>query len=501
MQNKHVNPGSTIDVFGLLWRFGRQAVWVAIATALVVGAIGAVYLVWGQPVRRAFVLEFRPTFEGVAKDEYPNGLPFASSDVTAAAILDLVYDSNLIGEFCNRDAFRGGFFVEQRSDQSAFLDAEYQARLSDIKLTPVERQSLQAEYEAKREALPTHFRLVYIRPQPCSAVPQVVVAKAMNDILLTWASESETKRGVLNHQVEVLTPAVLDVGLGQESSPLLRADLIRTALWHVVDNIEKVAKIPGAALVRLGAGRRTFAEVRNRVIDLVRSRLEPLVASAGQSMVRESASWVAETIASAEREQQTAEGQANAYLSALREYSGLAQPSRDSATVSTQATDVQTLSPQIDRTFIDRIIQMSEEMSEANTTYRQELTQLMVDATMKSVAARDRASYYRRLAQSLRESGGAAMSPAQVDARLNDIVAQAKALVADFNSLYNEFSRVSLRPASAMYQTDKPVTSETYRAFTIQDLLLLVSGVFVGALLLAFGFLAVRERLRDTSPA
>jgi len=486
-----------IDLLGLVRFNGRHLLSVAVGVAFVVGAAGVYYFLWGQPLVRVSVLEFRPTFNGAAQGKYPNELPFSSSDVAAAPILDLVYDGNLIAEYCSREAFRGGFFVEQRSDQSAFLDAEYQSRLSDARITPVERQRLQAEYESKRAALPVQFRLVFLKPPACAGIPQIVVTKAMSDVLATWANESETKRGVLNLQVEVLTPAVMDVGLSEEGSRLLRADLIRTALWRVAANVNAVSNVPGAALVRLGSNRTTFIEIHNKVIDLVRSRLEPLVVSAGQSMVRESTQWVTETVASAEREQQAAEGRAAAYLTALREYSGAAQTAqanRASAPTGAQGSDVQTLSPQVDRTFIDRIV----EMSEANTTFRRTLTESMVAASVDAVTARDRADYYRRLLQALRSPSSSSLEPTQVDARLNEIVEQAKALIVDFNSLYDEFSRVSLRSAAALYQTDKPVTTEVSREFTSRSLLMLVVGTFFVTLLLAFGFFVVRDRLRET---
>ncbi len=130
------------------------------------------------------------------------------------------------------------------------------------------------------------FRLVFVKPHPCAANPQVVVAKAVTDVLTTWADESETKRSVLNQRVDVLTPSMLDIGEGMESSRLLRADLLNTALLHIVANVGEVQKIPGSGLTRYGDTRLTFMEVRNKLVDLVRSRLEPLVATAGQSMAR-----------------------------------------------------------------------------------------------------------------------------------------------------------------------------------------------------------------------
>lgn len=222
-------PLEAIEVLSVVRSHGRQSFLVAFAFAAVVGATAVTYF-WSQPTRRASILEFRPTFFGVSQGKYPNGLPFSARDISDLSIIDQVYDGNGLQDYCDRDTFRGGFLVEQRSNESGFLDAEYQARLDDLRLTSVERQALVAEYEAKRAALPLRFRLVFVAPLPCVAMPEVVVAKALTDVLSTWANESEAKRGVLNHQIQVLTPAMLDVGLGVEGSRLLRADLLRTAL-------------------------------------------------------------------------------------------------------------------------------------------------------------------------------------------------------------------------------------------------------------------------------
>lgn len=488
--------GQGIDIGRLVVLFGRKSVVIsAIVTALVL-VLGTVSY-FRQPVRRASVLEFRPTFDAVNLGEYPNGLPFGPSDVAAPQVLDLIFDRNSISEYCPREAFRSGFFVEQHSEQFAFLDAEYTARLSEIRLTQVERQRLLTEYEAKRAALPVQYRLVFVKPRPCATLPQVVVEKSMNEVLTTWASESEEKRGVLKQQVKVLTPAVMDVGLGEDASRLVRADLIRRALGRVASNVGEVGAIPGAELVRLGTNRITFAEIEDKVMDLTRSRLEPLVVSAGQAMGRESSIWVTEAVASAEREQRAAEGTVEAYLTALREFSGSAQvpqSSAASAPVTAQGADVQTLAPQVDRSFFDRIV----EMSGPNIAFRRQLTEAMVIASLNAVGARERADYYRRLLQTIRGDNGRVIAPETVDARLDEIVKQAKALITDFNMLYDEFSRVSLRSASGLYQTEKPVSTVVSREFSLRDLMYMVAGTLVVTFFLAFAFFVVRDRFVGT---
>lgn len=476
----------------LLAKYVQRAIKVALAAALLVAVPGFVYVMWIQPVRQTTFLEFRPTFTGARQMLYPNKLPFSPTDVTAASVLDHVFDRNEIKSFCDREVFRSGFFVEQRSDQSVMLDLEYQARLSEPRITPVERRVAQEEYVAKRMALPLQFRLVFVTPSACAGLPDPVIAKVMIETLEAWATESESMRGVLNHQVEVLTPGTLDVALGGSGGWVLRADLLRTALGRIIDNIDSVSALPGAGLVRMGKERLTFLEVRGKLVDLMGARLEPLVMTSGRSLVKESLVWVTETVASAERDQQIAEGLAAAQRNALREYSGVAQAVDVAGYKSTEGTNntgMPSMPTQLDRSFVDRIV----EMSGANVAFRRQLTEAMVKAASEAVTAQKRASYYRRLLQSLRESGAAQMPPDELDKRLDEIVLESKALTKQFNDLYDEFSRVSLRSSSSLYQTDKPVTTEMNRRYTLNWLGTVIASVFVAVLVLAAGIGLARD--------
>jgi hypothetical protein len=316
----------------------------------------------------------------------------------------------------------------------------------------------------------------------------------MVDVLKTWASESETKRGVLNHQVEVLTPATLDVNSVEAGGLLLRADLLRTALKRVIDNIAAVGKLPGAELIRLGKDKVTFLEVQGKLIDLVGSRLDPLVMTSGRAMVKESLLWVNETVAAAERKQLAAQQKAAAFQQALQEFSstqGASGPSKAASVAAGAGTqnNSQAMMAQVDRSFIDRIV----EMSAASAVYRQQLTDRMVEANLEAVAEEERASYYKRLLKSSREAGSSA-SDEDLMRSLNSIVEEGKALTRQFGALYDEFSRVALRAAGALYVTEKPVTIETSQQFSMRSVLNLAALMFVATLVLAFAFLVLRDR-------
>jgi hypothetical protein len=317
----------------------------------------------------------------------------------------------------------------------------------------------------------------------------------MVETLETWASESDTKRGVLNHQIEVLTPASLDVKVDVFGGLLLKADLLRTSLQRIVQNIEDVQKLPGAVLVRFGPERVTFMEVQGKITDLVGSRLDPLVMTSGRSMVRESSVWVAETVAAARRKQKGAEKRIQNYQEALKAYSGTVEPVgtvRGSSTPTGAASSGNPPAgqgPPLDQTFIDRIV----ELSDSNIRFRQQLTESMVEAQLEAVFEDQRASYYERLLKSVSGPSSDGDST-ELEARLDEIVKDGKELTKKFNALYEEFSRVALRSSAAMYEARKPVTIVTSQRYARSSLLNLVLVAFAGALLLTFGFFVVRSQ-------
>ncbi len=475
------------DFFAPLLQY-RHLIWHATiaATALAVLAGGIYY--FRQPVRWSTSLEFRPVFKGADSGEYPNKLPFSSTDVVDPTVLDQVHAKNHVQDPCAPGDFRSGFVVEESSSEMRFLDLDYQARLSDTRLSTVDRERLQGEYRARRQAMPVQYRLTWLRSDACRNVPAAVATKALGEVLQTWADDADIKRGVLKLRIAVLTPTVFDTGSVNDQSLLIRADLIRSALVRVVANVREVSKLPGAELIHVGADGASFAQVQARLEDLVQVHLDPLVAVAGRGLGSDGVRWVEQALTQATDQQTGAENRASAYQTALREYSGATvAPTAAGAQRSQSPSDVQALTPQIDRTFIDRIV----ELTAANTTFRQELTRSMVEAKVAAVETAAKVDHYRQLLTTLKSGSASSLSVADVDRRLTAIVADAKEQVTQFNALYDEFSRVSLRPGPSMYRIERPAQVEILKSFTQRSLLILILGVFFGApFVLAIGCLA-----------
>ena len=155
---------------------------------------------------------------------------------------------------------------------------------------------------------------------------------------------------------------------------------------------------------------------------------------------------------------------------------------------------MQTLQPQIDRTFIDRIV----DMSEGSTTFRQELTEQMVDRTVLAVDSEARANYYRQLLSSMTGERQSGIADADLEVRLDQVADQGKQLITQFNELYLEFSQSSLRTASALYQTDSPVFTQILRSFTMRTYVMLVTGTFFSMLFVLFAAYLIRNLIKTS---
>jgi len=382
------------------------------------------------------------------------------------------------------DVFQAGLSVQESSAGLQMLSSEYQARLSDARLTAVDRQRLQDEFAARRTALPREYRLTFIRPVECASLPQPMVLKAMSDVLEVWAVDSQERRGVLKMRVAVLSPEVFTIPDAANTALLVRSDLVRAAMVRVIQNIREVETLPGSELVRAGKVRVTFAETRLRLEDLMQARLDPLIGMAGRGFGRESVRWVTQALETASTQLRAAETRTEAYRQALREYSGVSTtPTATSNTGNTgtersqSSSDVQALTPQIDRTFIEGIVALSA----TNTAFRQEITRDVIEASVEAVSRASVVEHYRNLLEAMKDVSGDSLTADEVGRRLTVITAEAKETTQLFNDIHDEFSRVAYRVGSALYRVEQPAQVTALRAFGLRSYAFLVFGVLLAA--------------------
>jgi hypothetical protein len=497
-----VDQGTTSDeerdevsITGLvkpLWGHRRMLVVIPLAVTALAIVLSAIVYFW-LPSRWTASLEFSPTFAGATAGRYPNGLPFAPSDITDASVLDQVFDANTIQDYCARADFRSAFSIEQSSTDLELIDFDYRARLADTRITPVDRQRLQDEYRARRAGAQVQYGLTFVRPPECRMLPATAALKVLDDVLLTWARDAEFKRGVLKQRVRILAPSALDVATVGKQSLFVRANLVWTNMDRVIRNIGEVEALPGAELVRFGEQRDSLAGVKARMEDLQHAHLESLMTSVGAERDRDSVRWVEDALANATSRQQVAQNRARASLDALREYSGVAplpMPQRGEPQRPQGGADVQSLTPQIDRTFVDRIL----EMSAPNAAFRQELTRAMVKASLEAVEFESVVNHYQQLLSALKR-GGSASSITELGSRLDEIVVEGKELTRRFNGLYEEWSRVSFRAGPELYRTERPGAVNVIRPYSLRSYAAVIALAFFVTLTFAVLAALVHTRL------
>lgn len=482
--------------FDVLWTTlhssRRWIVGLTLSVTAFVATLGFVYLVWMQPVRTVATLDFSPTFKGASEQipTYPNGVPFSESDILAGNVLDTVFEQNQLADFCALNRFKSSFFVDRQSTEAAFLASDYESRMAQPGLTVIERNRLEAEYQAKRLALPLSLRLVFAEPPECARLPETLIRKSMSDTLTLWADESQRTRGVLSLPISKFQPEAFDPP-ADNLALIARGDLIRTQLSRILATADEAVKAPGAVTVRLKSGD-SLPELRARLADVIHVT-EPLIAAAGQAGGRDGLRWAELRLASADATYQSARGQEDVYRRALADYTaqaiitepGMKLPSKSS-------TDVAQIVPQLDQSFVASVMVLAED----HVKYRQELTERMAKAGLSADPYRAPVIYYQTLVDAIGHGERSSMTAAQINAQLDAVAAQGKALTTRFNELIDEIGRVTLDVASGLYRTTNATTIVRERAFTPELWALMVVLTFFATLILTALWALVRGRLR-----
>jgi hypothetical protein len=467
--------GLRIDLVGFLRRHGWTLLVIPALATLVVALVAGVYLVWLQPVRLMSVLEFRPRF---ADRAYPNGTPFALSDITNRTILDVVYDTNDLKDYCSRDKFASGFHADELSTRRELLDLDYRLRIED-EFVPEQRQRLRDEWDSRVAALPFNLRLVFVQSEACAGLPDFVLRKTMTEVLTLWGQDSDIRRGVLAMSIPVVTPTMVAAADDDSLHPLLRLDGLRSVILEVGAVLDAVLAMPTSATVQVEGSPATFLELRV-ALERLKWRVDSLMMRVGAGSPREEVvRWAQDMAESTQRDLEGFRGREAAYKMALREFSGDIGTARAGGITGTgigtlgESAQLSPITPQLDQSFVERLIQMSV----FSHPLREQLAMRLTEAALASQSLLPKALFYQSLAGAVLVSGSQ-MPAALLDADLKANMATATALIARLAVLRAEHNAVAYRPAASMFALESPVMTQVEREFSTADLWTLMVTVF-----------------------
>ena len=135
-----------------LWSYRRTIV-VALAITVVTCILAGLLLYVRAPSERIASLGFQLLFDGADENEYPNGTVFSSAEIVSTPVLTEVYRANELQRYVTFPDFKESMFVLHANRRLELLSYEYEAKLADPKLTPVDRDRLEEEFATKGESL------------------------------------------------------------------------------------------------------------------------------------------------------------------------------------------------------------------------------------------------------------------------------------------------------------------------------------------------------------
>jgi hypothetical protein len=489
--------------------------------ALALGAVILGYLIVAValhlfgPSQRVTSVQFRVDFKGAEHGLYPNRTRFSSNEIIAAPVLIEVFKANRLDRFTTFADFTESLFVLESNPARERLERAYRSQLADPKLSPLDRDRIQREYDLKAASLNKNlYSLNYIRAPEVKSIPELVARKVLNDILNGWAEFVSRDQHVLEYRVALLSPsALVSSPLGDEDDPIIAALMLRSTVMRIQTNIGSMRGIPAAELVRTRKDSLSLFDIGTRLDDILRFRLDPLVNSIATSgMLTDRARTIQFLETKLRFDQRQLEAQkevASVAREALLIYrSGGAAadqadlernalPARDGSTATSQN---ETVMPQLSESFLERLIQMT--TNSADTEYRQRLTDEYRAAALGIVPLQDAVSYDTTLLETVRSRGvgGAGLTRQIVNGQLSATREEVRHAAAAIQEIYATLS-VGLNPSKQLLTRIGAPATHTVRSVGMKRLA--IYGLLVTCLALPIIVIVclIHNRMREEEAA
>lgn len=452
--------------FRTLWRY-RRTMTIAIGGVIIAMIIAMLAVYLYVPIERVATVRFEATFNLAESGKYPNDATFSSADIVAPPVLSEVYRMNQLERFTDFQSFRESMYVLLANSERGMLDSEYQTKLADLKLTPVDRARIEEEYRKKRDSLKaTQFSLNLRRMERLTGMPPELTSKILHDVLAVWATQAAGKRGVLLYDVPALTKNLLKNDYIAGDDYVIAADFLRAKVQEINKNIEDVSRLPGAQTMRTAKERLSLIEISLSVADLWRFKLAPLISTLHSKGIAENPRVV--TLYFQDRLFQTrllheqTRNRVKSLQDALAVYMQMkAGGALPSGTVPPNRSGLGadgTVIPQLSETFLDKLVEMSNK-DNSEIKFRQLLTNRIIDEGVAAADFETQVAYYQSVIDHFKTPlAKDAITEASIKEQLGIVRSGLSHAVDGIEEIYNEVSAHNLNPPSLLYAMTSPVT-------------------------------------------
>jgi hypothetical protein len=456
-----------------LWSYRR--VMLVAFVAIVLGYLALMMTAYArQPHERIASIAVRLTFEGAAEDHFPNGTKFSSTEIVSTPVLTEVFRKNDLQRFGTFEFFKDSMFVLQSNPDLELLSFEYQTKLSDARIGPVERARLEEEFRKKRESLKSPIVSVNLRrTERMSRMPDVLMSKILGDTLSTWAEQAAQRKGIARYDTPVLSRNVLRKDLLSTEDYVIAADVLRSTIERILTTVADVEKIPGSGAIRVGEQQVGLADIRAHLEDLVRFRVQPLISDIRYSGVSRNASRIDLYFEGRLYETQAAldgaEQRLRTVQDALRAYQ---QRGIDAGLTPGDSGRSASVTPQLSESFIDKLVDLSRQSNDVQ--YRQDMTNRVIEDGIAAADLKKQVAYYESMRKAFAGTRPASNPKAEVEvtARMNSIFEDIGSSVDQMQALYKIVAEQNLNPNTVLYTVTSPFFVKTTSALTLRTVLL-----------------------------
>ncbi len=475
------------------------------ATAVAYTLIAAAFT-FLAPAQKITTLPFRLEFQGSEVLKYPNGVRFSHVEIATTPILRRAFEKCRLARYSTLEEFSRSVFVIESNPEYETYAAEYQARLIDPRLSPLERDRIHKEWTAKSAALSKSAFTINYLTLPESKIPEKELTAALNAVLQEWASFAINEQHVLDYRLEVLSPAILDRTLDTRE-PLIALSILRSRINRVMLNIDSLTTVPGAVAIRTKKSDRTsLQEIRVRLEEIVRFKIDPLMsalsANGGIDDRLATITFLETQLAHDQSSLKIADRSAQSIRDALALYSldQRVEEKSDEAqqsAASRSGNEPTTTRPEeltrreLTPTFIDRLVAITNQANGAE--YRQSLLDTLRKENAAAIPLRAELAYDQDILGLTRRSPGSGKTtdPATLNA-IAAISGEVRFLVVAVNEIYDLLS-FNLNPSRQIYSVTGKTTTGTVRTESLARLILVGIVVLLSTFVVASLFCLARE--------
>jgi hypothetical protein len=370
--------------------------------------------------------------------------------------------------------------------------------LEDRRLQPVDRNKIEDEYISKAKAIQNgEFTLVGALGGGFTRWPGSLTAKVMNDILAVWADQSQAQ-GTFKFNIDVYSDNIVQEAVLKQEDYLVLTDRLRIMIGRISKNLDALASLPGAQLIRVGEHQVSLGELQAALQDSLQFRLTLIqgpIYTFGLFKNRTLAEvYIDENLFRLQLEAQEITSRESALKQALSSYvssrPGTGRPEDpvpSQGTSSSQLFGGGTVIPQISESFIDRVVNLTTQNTDV--AFRQGLAKDAIEIGRKQAEIASERQLYEKMKKALAATD-AVSSGSRREEILTNVSQQIDLLIAELKSdlqnvqlLHQEISRRLLQP-SMIYSIVMPFYQQRVSVISIRMVGLLAGFawcVFVGA--------------------